>query len=153
MSASPMNSQVQNGSNNIHLNMPALMSDGRQSDTSWVTESVVDDRLKTSTNLKSNWEYRQYLTNNATSIMNTNVRNELLYNAHQSASTGDGISPEFDQQNSNSSQNGPYLYRDLNDMTPVRPSTFSSNLKQLYLTREQQQARLSSPGIYATFNQ
>jgi hypothetical protein len=54
--------------NNFHSNFPALMSDGR-SFSNWQPTAVLNDQIRTRENLKTNWSYRQYLQNNADSII------------------------------------------------------------------------------------
>ena len=59
------------GSNNIHFNFPPIMADGRNFAT-WQPEAVVNNRIRKNENIQSNWQYRQYLTNNAVQIMQYN---------------------------------------------------------------------------------
>jgi hypothetical protein len=54
--------------NNYHQNFPALMSDGR-SFSNWQPTAVLNDQIRTRENLKTNWDYRQYLQKNAKSII------------------------------------------------------------------------------------
>jgi hypothetical protein len=54
--------------NNFHQDFPALMSDGR-SFSNWQPTAVLNDQIRTRENLKTNWEYRQYLQKNANSII------------------------------------------------------------------------------------
>ena len=56
------------GSNNIHYNMPPMMNDGRNYST-WEPESIVNSKIQKKEVIKSNWEYRQYLQNNANNII------------------------------------------------------------------------------------
>jgi len=127
------------GNNNYHTNMPALMSDSREQ-SSWYTEAVVDNNIKKAANITSNWEYRKYLTNNATHLMNINARNALMENPTTTSSTS-----------SQSAVAGtPYVYRNVDDRQRVRPDVFSSDLKTVYLNRDQLQAKASAPGLYST---
>jgi len=123
------------GQNNYHASMPALMSDDREH-RSWYPEALVDYNIKKTTNITSNWEYRKYLTSNASQLMNINSRNAVMQNpvetASQSTSTGT-----------------PYLYHSSGDMTQVRPGVFGSDLKATYLTRVQLQANTVSPSMYS----
>jgi len=59
------------GSNNIHFNFPPIMADGRNF-ASWQPEAVVNDRIRQQENITTSWQYRQYLTNNASEIMKMN---------------------------------------------------------------------------------
>lgn len=54
--------------NNVHLNFPALMSDGRTY-SSWQPTAVLNDQIRKRENIKTNSEYRSYLQKNALSIM------------------------------------------------------------------------------------
>ena len=47
------------GSNNTHFNFPPIMADGRNYAT-WQPEAVINKRIQTQENIKSNWSYRQY---------------------------------------------------------------------------------------------
>ena len=126
------------GNNNQYADMPALMSDDR-AQRSWYTESVVDHRLKQDANITSNWEYRKYLTANAMQLMDINKRNAVMQNAETSFA-----SPP-DQ-----AVTTPYVYKGVDDMTQVRPGVFASDLKTVYLSREQLQSKAVAPGIYST---
>jgi hypothetical protein len=125
------------GQNNYHANMPALMSDDREQ-RSWYPEAVVDHQLKKAANITSNWDYRKYLTNNATQLMNINTRNAVMQN------------PEGDVNRQASVAGTPYVYHGPNDMRQVRPGVFDSDLKVAYLSREQLQSKAVAPGMYST---
>lgn len=123
------------GQNNYHTSMPALMSDDREQ-RSWYPEAVVDDNIKKTAKITSNWEYRKYLTSNAAQLMNINTRNAVMQNpvgtASQEALSGT-----------------PYVYKSTADMTEVRPGVFGSDLKSTYLSRVQLEAKATSPSIYS----
>ena len=59
------------GSNNIHFNFPPIMSDGRNY-ASWQPEAVINKRIQTQENIKTNWGYRQYMQNNGIKVMKYN---------------------------------------------------------------------------------
>ena len=59
-------------SNNIYHTFPPLMADGREVGTTYQPESQINNELIKTQNIKSNWEYRKYLTENAVSIMKQN---------------------------------------------------------------------------------
>jgi hypothetical protein len=125
------------GQNNYYPNMPALMSDDREQ-RSWYPEAVVDNNIKKSANITSNWEYRKYLVSNADNIMDINMRNAIMQN------------PSGDIIKNNELSRPPYLFKGVNDMTPVRPGVFGSDLKSVYLSREQLQAKSVAPSMYST---
>ena len=58
-------------SNNKYFNCPALMSDGRAF-TDYRPSSDVNNMIRYSNNVMSNYEYRQFLINNASKIMEVN---------------------------------------------------------------------------------
>ena len=60
-----------NGSNNIHPDFPPIMHDGRNY-ANWQPGSVINDTIKKEANIKSNWEYRRFLSANADSIIKIN---------------------------------------------------------------------------------
>ena len=124
-------------SNNIHADKPAMMSDGRQG-CSWLSESIVDMHMKETVNIRSNWEYRKYLTANATQIMSQSMTNEMNNNVNNIS-----MLPGTNVQT-------PYNFKGLDDRTQVRPNTLSSDLKQIYLSRNEQNAKMYAPSMYAT---
>ncbi len=60
-------------SNNKHLNLPPRMDDGRHF-TDYRPNCVVNTNLKVDNKLLNSYEYRMYLTQNATKIMDTNKK-------------------------------------------------------------------------------
>jgi hypothetical protein len=60
--------------NNKYANFPPLMSDGRAIIGSWQPESLENQNIIEKNNIKSNWEYRKYLTENSKEIMEYNFR-------------------------------------------------------------------------------
>ena len=123
------------GQNNYHASMPALMSDDREH-RSWYPEALVDSNIKKTANITSNWEYRKYLTSNASQLMDINSRNAVMQNPTGNASQ-------------NTLTGTPYLYRSSSDMTQVRPGVFGSDLKSTYFSRVQLQTNTTSPSMYS----
>jgi hypothetical protein len=123
-------------SNNIHFNFPPIMADGRNF-ASWQPEAVVNERIQKQENIKSNWAYRQYLTNNATTIMKFN---------NGEACSELGLDPHA-QSNSNPSSNVPFVFRGVMDTKTPGYGYCNSDLKTPYLSREQLNARMISPSI------
>ena len=64
--------QCFNASNNIHFDFPPIMADGRNY-ASWQPEAVINQRIQKQEDIKTNWQYRQYMTNNGIQIMNYNT--------------------------------------------------------------------------------
>lgn len=127
------------GSNNIHFNYPPIMSDGRIY-SSWQPTAYINDQMKKRANIVTNWEYRQYLTHNAHNLMK-----------HNSLSYCNELGLPFHQETSKSvSNNVPYRYKSIFDMSRPGYGYSESTLKNPYLTREQLSAKMTSPTIYYT---
>ena len=124
------------GSNNIHEDMPPLMSDGRNY-TAWQPEAIINDNIKKDANIKTNWEYRQYLQNNANHIMKYNTM-EAIYTT--------GINPVMENQEQ-STKNSPFIFKSTHDTNKPVYGYNNTDLKNFYLSREQLQSRLISPSI------
>ena len=56
------------GSNNIHFDFPPIMSDGRNY-SSWQPNAEMNNELIKTYNIKSNADYRTFLTKNADMII------------------------------------------------------------------------------------
>tara|TARA_B100000674_G_C37875840_1_gene931960 strand:- start:835 stop:1260 length:426 start_codon:yes stop_codon:yes gene_type:complete len=123
---------VYSGSNNIHFEQPALMSDSRMF-TYYNSACKANEKLKSSVGIESNYEYRQYLISNG-----NRLRQE---NQERHNNTIGYISPMI---SSNANRNEKYLYNSADDT--AQPYGYeNSNLKNMYLTRYQLQARNSGP--------
>jgi len=123
------------GSNNIHFDYPPIMADGRLY-ASWQPNSVINDQIRKDQNIKTNWEYRQYLTNNAQSVMKYN---------HQEACSELGTPSSFSYANIFPENTGPILFTSINDTKRPGFGYNDSNLKSPYLSREQLQTKMSAP--------
>jgi hypothetical protein len=124
------------GSNNIHFNFPPIMADGRNY-ASWQPEAVINERIQKQENIHSNWEYREYLTNQALQIMKYNTM-ESCYDL--------GL-PCHSQTNKTPSNNVPFQFKSTFDNSEPGFGYNNSDLKRLYLTSEQLNARLVAPTI------
>jgi hypothetical protein len=122
--------------NNIHFNFPPIMDDGRNF-ASWQPEAVINKQIQQSQGIKSNWEYRRYLTNNATTVMKFNA---------QEAIENSGVNP-FCQSGNTPSSNVPYVFKNTFDTSSPGFGYSTSDLKSPYLSREQLQARMIAPSI------
>jgi hypothetical protein len=119
-------------SHNVYQGVPPFMDDARSLIASWQPEAVTNNNLLQSAGIKTNWEYRKYLTNNAQSIMTTNTIES--YNDV-------GYVNRFTETPKSST---PYSYPTYLDET--KPFGYeSSDLKELYLSREQLNARKMIP--------
>ena len=118
------------GSNNIHFKDPALMSDSRLF-TQFGSTCKANNSLKKDLGLNSNYDYRQYLINNGLNIMGSN------FNSVKECSTKSCHNP-------NTYYNNKYLFKSCDDQT--QPYGYeTSDLKKLYLSRNQLQSQLSGP--------
>ena len=123
--------------NNQYPTFPPLMSDSRSLFASWQPEAVINNNLIVDSGITSNWEYRKYLTTNALDIMKYNMTESCndvgYYKRHTEAPS-----------EKKHMQSG-YMYKSYMDNTPS--STGTSDLKELYISREQLNSRKISPAI------
>lgn len=125
--------------NNMYPKFPPMMADGRSAISSWQPESAVNDKLIKTNDIKSNWEYRKYLSQHGYQIMEYNFRetcNDTGYHI---------ITPELDKK-SPPMVDVPYNYASYSDNTHP-PGYQDSDLKQIYLSREQLNSRKVAPTI------
>jgi hypothetical protein len=87
-------------SNNKYFDSPARMDDGRAF-TDYRSSNSVDDMIRFSNNIGSSYEYRQFLINNATNIMNIN--NKYTVDKVGSNSCNSNPVPFYNQCNINTS--------------------------------------------------
>jgi hypothetical protein len=151
--------------NNAFPDFPPKMSDGRSLISSWNPESVFDNayrkehesQFRDAAPLNANWSdpggsasywgrnrdfghnwmYRRYMQKNAMEIMEGNFRETANDTGSSIPNTEVSVSKP---------RNAPHLFTSLTD--PSRPFGFQeSDLKSLYLTREQLNARKHAPVI------
>ena len=129
--------------NNKYPQFPPLMSDGRSVTASWQPESSINADLIESNGITSNWQYRKFLTHNAKQIMEYNFRessNDIGYYKRPADL------PSMQSDKVSDLYTSPYAYKSVLDRAkPFGAST--SDLKELYLSREQLNARKISPVI------
>jgi hypothetical protein len=131
--------QCYSGSNNIHFDFPPIMADGRNY-ASWQPEAVINKRIQQQEGIKSNWQYRQYMTNNGLKIMEYNTQ-EACYEL--------GLNPHT-QTNRTPSSNVPYMFQSTFDTSAPGYGYCNSDLKNPYMSRQQLNARMVSPGLSAS---
>jgi hypothetical protein len=119
--------------NNRFPNFPPIMSDGRAVISNWQPEAVVNERIIKDNNIKSNWQYRQFIRQHAKEIMEHNF-NETCND------TG------YLVQRDNHESKTPYVYKSIEDTTKVL-GVENSDLKELYLSRERLDARKVAPAM------
>jgi hypothetical protein len=122
--------------NNQYKDFPPKMADGRSIQSTWNSETQINDKLIKENNIMTNWEYRKYLTQNSKTIMQ--------YNFVESCNdTGYIIPPKtIEKESKKEKLITPFTFDNLND----RSKPFeNSDLKELYLTKEQLNARKMNP--------
>lgn len=121
--------------NNKYPKFPPKMADGRSIISSWQNETQLNNEIITKNNIMTNWEYRKFLTKNATTIME--------YNFRESANDTGYMFPTKEAQQI-STMKSSYTFDSLND----RSNPFQqSDLKEIYLTREQLNAKKVAPTL------
>lgn len=125
-----------NASNNYDFNSPAKMADGRLW-SQWQPSAVINERIQRKEGIQSNWEYRQYLQRNGLQIMNYNNQ-EACYTLGLVPHVNTGKTP---------SSNVPYNFKGTFDSSTPGFGYSNSDLKNLYLSREQLNSRLIAPSI------
>ena len=128
--------------NNKYPQFPPLMNDGRSITATWQHDAVTNAKLIEENQIKSNWEYRRFLTKNSAGVMEQNFRessNDLGYNS-RFATAPNIQSNQFDGTST------PALYSSVHERKSVLGRTIS-DLKTNYLTREDLQSRKFSPVI------
>ena len=123
------------GTNPVYPGFPPIMMDGRAIVASDQPEAVLNNALIKELGIQSNWQYRNYLTQNAADIMRYNYRessNDVGY-FKRYTDTAKGY-------------NVPFIYPSF--ISEVKPNGYqTSDLKQAYLSREQLDARKVAPII------
>lgn len=120
------------GSNNIHFNYPPLMSDGRNY-ADWNPSCEINKQFVNNHNIKTNYQYRQFLIHNANNIRKTNMNNAC--DNCGVCKYGSSYQP---------SSNGKYLFKSCSDN--YRPYGYEcSDLKNAYLSRQELQSRMVAP--------
>jgi hypothetical protein len=125
------------GSNNIHPDLPPLMSDGRNY-AEWQPGAVINERLREAAGIKTNAEYRKYLIANADKIASIDQQRAC---ARCCPSVALSQAPRAAPPPAT-----PFLYSSCAETT--QPYGYeSSNMKTKYLSEYQLQCRLSTPVI------
>jgi len=127
--------------NNIYNEFPPLMMDGRTIISSYNPNAIITEKMIKDENIESNWQYRRYMTHNADRIRRFNYLeslNDMGYTqTPASVLYGAPVS-------------SPYLYKTPADKAAAPGDIFpESDLKNLYLTREELNSRKVAPVITA----
>ena len=123
------------GSNNIHPQAPPLMADGRNY-ASWQPGDAINESIRKEEGIKTNWQYRQYMTKNADAIIKGNQLDACNQCCTCPATYG---RPAM--------MNGtPFLYSSCTES--AKPFGYeNSDLKSAYLSSYQLECRLTAPVI------
>lgn len=123
------------GSNNIYFDSPPIMSDQRAF-TSYDPMNIFNEQFKKDKNIKSNYDYRQYLIKNGDSIIRQNQKD-----ACSACGTCEYGAPFVKQ-----TDGGKYLYKGTTDT--VKPFGHeSSDLKTFYISRQELSDRHAPGGL------
>jgi len=121
--------------NNKYNDFHPIMSDGRNY-SNWETSASISNNIKKNNNIKSNWEYRNYLVNNADNIIKQN----------QEEACGECCSNNNKKESNNKENNSPYIYSSCSDK--AKPYGYeTSDLKNMYVSRQDLQSKYITPVI------
>ncbi len=113
------------------------MTDGRNF-SGWQPGNAVNDSIRRAENIKTNWDYRRYLTTNADQIMTINRIDAVNMSGHGQVEVN-----AYEQDNQ---RNVPFMYSSVMDKR--EPFGYvTSDLKDVYLSREALQSRMVAPEI------
>ena len=125
-------------SNNIHFDFPPIMKDGRNF-ANWQPGAVISEQIRKDNNITSNYDYRKYMIENADNIIKLN---QLEAVGECTGSVG-----RYDT-GSAVSTNSPYVFKSVSDNSQHNAYGYEqSDLKNMYLSRAELQARLVTPVI------
>lgn len=140
--------------NNIYPDFPPLMNDGRSVTAAYNPNAVQTEQIVIENNLKTSWEYRNFLTRNATKVRDHNyldALNEFGYTATPADIVVYGKPVSEGARGAAALRTGgvdtPYIFTSVMDNNRRARDVFSSDsdLKTTYLTREQLNARRVAP--------
>jgi len=113
------------------------MTDGRNF-SGWQPGNAVNESIRRAENIKTNWDYRRYLTLNADQIITINRVDAVNTSGHGSFDVN-----AYEQENH---RNPPFMYSSVMD-TREPFGYVQSDLKDVYLSREALQSRMVAPEI------
>jgi hypothetical protein len=126
------------------------MADGRNY-ASWQPGGSRNADIRRKENITSNWEYRKYLINNATNIIQGNMAQACDQCCACPARYPSAVSHSITAAKNTSTPDTvrttvPFLYKSCVEKT--RPFGYeTSDLKNIYLTKQQLEARMSTPVV------
>lgn len=107
--------------NNIYDGFPPLMNDGRSITAAFQPQSVVNDQILQDSGIQTNWQYRKYLSENGKKIMERNFRDACNDVGYVERYVGESVPTATSRGNLQNKD---------------------SDLKEMYLSREQLNSRL-----------
>jgi len=142
--------------NNVYPNYPPLMSDGRAIVATDQSETIINNSLLKESGVKTNWDYRKYLTDNSEKIREINTLesfNDVGYYKRSVTSVNENTlstTKEPFTQNVNSPS---YATANLSFSTLLPENYLNTqkdefNLNKLYKTREELSSNIYAPSIY-----
>lgn len=108
---------------------------------SWQPGTNTNDKIQIDSDITSNWKYRQYMQNNAISIMKFNTMQTI---------NDTGNNP-YTVLNTKTVENTPYLYKSVHDTNNPTYGFSNSDLKNDYIKKMQMKARMIAPSIPTNF--
>lgn len=130
-------------SNNMYDGYPPIMSDGRVITASYQPNAVLNEDILQQNGIQSNWQYRKFMIDHADEIRKENFR--------ESSNDVGYIKRYIDLPLSGVPATVPYLYKSYIDTS--RPFGYeTSDLKEIYLSKEELDSRRSAPVILSTVN-
>lgn len=118
--------------NNKYSDFHPFMDDGRNF-ANWEPSNKISNNIKTKNNIKSNWEYRNFLVNNADSIIKQN----------QEEACGECCANNS-YYSKNKTTSSPYIYKSCSDKS--QPIGYEgSNLKDIYISRQELHSKMVTP--------
>jgi len=107
----------------------------------WQPDSSVNTKIQNESSINSNWKYRQYMQKNASHIMKYNTM-ESIYSSGNNPYTTVNTAP---------TNKTPYMFNSANNTSSPAYGLNNSDLKQDYLTRENEKFRKIAPTIPTNF--
>ena len=132
--------------NNQYNEFPPMMADGRSLISSWTPDATINEGLIQHNQIRSNWQYRKFLQSNAAGLREYNFRETANDTGHVAIAGSSRASTVVSGEEGN--QTHPYMYQSFTDQT--RPNGYeSSDLKEVYLVKEQTNSRKVAPYFVA----
>ena len=110
-------------------------------------EAAINTKIQQQEGIRSNWEYRKYLQNNAQNIMKINY----MESVNASGNNPKAYNSSPGQAVSSSSTNTPFVFLSTHDKRTPKYGYNESDLKNDYITKYQLNTRMIAPSISTKF--